>query len=666
MSAEPEKRKHNKDVDGELYPEVKSITTNFKLDKQAADKADEDFKKRITELSEKYTEVDPSLLVSPTTDPVFVKKTWADKKNPDTEGFETNLRKLLQSMNLKNLENIVIVDAQCHGGMEVYQEIKKEQYNNKSITTMSGKTFGEPSYAHTPDSCFGCYVAPLGGLNYISGNYENSGVGFFLNPANLGIITEAIRTGNLHKLFKYTYNREPITKYNSYEVGLPGCCPNYLLDFVPGVNSWAAFVATSQANKRNLKSLMKVKADARSRRILVSSSTEKMEAPFLNDTYQLFGDTQDALDAEKRFKDQIKKNNGKMYVREFFEIIKDGFPGKTIICFFDICSAFFPNIVGRVENATTKNVTVVNLPIDQKLNKDNFNIDNLSTQDPNYIIFQEYLKACAKFKPIRFTTTYDLITLGKMNKPTYDIEYSPILKEMLEKEKKKFDLLKQFYVNCCVSDPSFTMGEMRELEVKIDTELVFAAKPTDEGGHSSNSQAQDVTYLYGLTPIVHVAPVVVCKPRGVISNVLEFISNLLFKKQPGCNNIFKYTLKPGEADPIMDDIDPFPVKNGGGSDSIQSSLINDSSSSAAGGGGGDMGIGVGSVTNQSVSVPPIFSGKAGGGSVVSMDEETKGGSRRRPKNKPKNRKTKKNKNKKQRKTKNRKNRHPKRNKTRRY
>jgi len=605
-----------------------------------------EFEDRKQELSKNYTEVEPSDLVSPTTDPVFVKNTWAD--DPIPKEFEKKIRELLQTI---NSDNTVIVAVQCHGGVDAYEKINTEQYGDKSITIISGVTYGQPSFATTPAGCFGIFTAPLSSLNYASGNYKNAGVGYFLDPYNHEQIVNALKTGNIDLLFKYTSNRELNPEYNTCGLGLPGCCPNYLLDFNPGVDSWAAFVATSEANQRNIRSLMAEK-DTRSRILSVSNPTEKMEASLLNDTYELFGE--EAKTAETTFKQRVKENDGKMYVSEFFKIIKQGFPGKTIICFFDVCSAFFPNIVGKVKDAQTNTETIVNLPIDQKLDKDKPNMNTQLIQDPDYIIFQEYLTACAKFKTIRFPTIYRGIRFGSLDKPTYMIEYSPIVKIAFETTKKMFDVVKKSYEKCSVKDTSFIIS--KTVKTEIDAEIVFAAKQTDTGSYNSDSQPQDVVpYLIDLKPVV------VCKPTGVFSNVAQFIRNF-FKKQPGCNNIFKYTLKPGEKDPIVDDIGPsFPPEDGIGSGSIQGSSSIGSSSSAAGGGGGSSIIGLGLVTNPSVH--PTFSGKAGGSSIFSMDEGGKGGSRRRPKNKPKNRKTK---NKKQRKTKNRKNRQPNRNKTRRH
>ena len=46
--------------------------------------------------------------------------------------------------------------------------------------------------------------------------------------------------------------------------------------------------------------------DTRSRQVPVFSLTEKMEAPLLNDTYELFGETNEAKVAENNFKQQLK------------------------------------------------------------------------------------------------------------------------------------------------------------------------------------------------------------------------------------------------------------------------------------------------------------------------------------------------------------------------
>ena len=528
-----------------------------------------EFEQRKEKLIEKYEPLKPDELKFPDTDPVFVKKTWADKSLPVK--FEENLCKLIQNM---NLENVVIVDVQCHGSLEKYVQIKTEQYGDESITTVSGAVYDQPLFATTPAECIGIFPAPLSSLNYASGNYKNEGVGYFLNPDNREQIINAIKTGNIDNLFKYIASRELDPKYGTCGLGLPGCCPNYLLDFNPGVDSWAAFVATSEANERNLRSLMKEK-DTRSRTLLVASSSEKMEAPLLNDTYELFGGTLEAIAAENDFKRTVKQNEGKIYVGEFFEIIKAGFPDKTIICFFDVCSAFFPNIIGNVKDPQTNKETIISFPIDQKLTKDKFNInDPLNkdplNKDPDYIqLFNQYSTACAKFKTIEIPTIYTGIRVGGLNRPTFNIEYSPIVKIALKTTKQMFDVVKQSYLKCAVEDSSFIMGEM--VKIQIDAELVFAAARTDTGAATSDSQPQDVGYLSILKPKTSV---VVCKPRGLFANVTQFVRNLLFNRQLGCNSIAKYTLKPGEMDPIRDDNDPFAFRGLG--------LI----SSASGGGGG--------------------------------------------------------------------------------
>jgi hypothetical protein len=541
-----------------------------------------DFEQRKEELKKNYKPVSTNKLVSPDTDPVFVKKTWADKDLPVE--FESTVRELLQNM---NLENVVIVDVQCHGSLEKYVQIKTEQYGNESITTVSGAVYDQPLFATTPDGCIGIFPAPLSSLNYASGNYKNAGVGYFLNLDNREQIIKAIKTGNIDNLFKYIATRELDPEYGTCGLGLPGCCPNYLLDFNPGVDSWAAFVATSEANPRNLRSLMKEK-DTRSRTLSVASPNEKMEASLLNTTYELFGETPDAIAAENTFKRTVENNDGKIYVSEFFEIIKAGFPGKTIICFFDVCSAFFPSIIGNVKHADTE--SIISFPIDQKLDKDKFNINDPSNtdplnKDPDYIqLFQEYLTACAKFIPIKIPTIYTVIQFNGVNRPTFNIDYSPIVKIAFETTKNMFNVVKQSYLKCAVEDSSFIMGEM--VKIQIDAELVFAAARTDTGAATSDSQPQDVGYLSILKPKTSV---VVCKPRGLFANVTQFVRNLLFKRQLGCNSIAKYTLKPGEMDPIRDDNDPFAFRGLG--------LI----SSASGGGGGPD-------VNSSAGPPVVFPG----------------------------------------------------------
>ena len=534
-----------------------------------------DFEQRKEELKKNYKPVSTNKLVSPDTDPVFVKKTWADKSLPVK--FESTVRELFQNM---NLENVVIVDVQCHGSLEKYVQIKTEQYGDESITTVSGAVYDQPLFATTPDGCIGIFPAPLSSLNYASGNYKNAGVGYFLNPDNREEIIKAIKTGNIEQLFQYIAIRELDPEYGTCGIGLPGCCPNYLLDFNPGVDSWAAFVVTSKANKRNLDSLM-VEKDTRSRRVLVASPNEKMEASLLNTTYELFGETSDAITAENNFKRTVKQNEGKIYVSEFFEIIKSGFPGKTIICFFDVCSAFFPSIIGNVKNADTE--SIISFPIDQKLDKDKFNINDPSNtdplnKDPDYIqLFQEYLTACAKFIPIKIPTIYTVIQFNGVNRPTFNIDYSPIVKIAFETTTNMFNVVKQSYKDCAVKDPLFRIGKM--VQIQIDSELALASKLNDEGETTSDSQPQNVGYLSILKPNPADKPnpgdsVVVCKPRGAFANVTQFVRNLLFKRQLGCNSISKYTLESGEMDPIRDDDGPFAFRRLG------------FTSSASGGGGG--------------------------------------------------------------------------------
>ena len=558
-------------ISNEVVAEDTSSSNKLKRGSDSLINSSKDFElsEKYEKLIKNYTPVEPDELKFPNTEPVFVKKTWANKPLP--LDFEENLRKLLQNM---NLENIVIVDVQCHGSLEKYVQIKTEQYGNESITTISGAIYDQPLFATSPDGCIGIFPAPLSSLNYASGNYKNEGVGYFLNPGNREQIIKAIKTGNIDKLFQYIATRELDPEYRTCGIGLPGCCPNYLLDFNPGVDSWAAFVATSEANLRNLRSLMTEK-DTRSRTLLVASPTEKMEASLLNDTYELFGETPEAMSAENDFKRTVKQNDGKMFVSDFFEIIKQGFPGKTIICFFDVCSAFFPNIIGKVKDTETNKETIISFPIDQKLTKDNFNMEDPLNKDPlnkdpDYIqLFQQYLTACAKFKPIKIPTIYTGIRVNGLDRPTFNIEYSPIVKIALKTTKQMFDVVKNSYIKCAAKDSSFTMDKM--VKIEIDAESVFAATRTDEGAATSDSQPQDVRYLSIVKPT---DSVVVCKPRGVFANVTQFVRNLLFKRQLGCNSIAKYILKPGEMDPIRDDNDPFAFRGLG--------LI----SSASGGGGG--------------------------------------------------------------------------------
>ena len=613
------------------------------------------FEKHKEKLTQNYTPVNPSELKFPNTDPVFVKKTWADKSLPGE--FEATVRELLQNM---NLENVVIVDVQCHGSLEKYVQIKTEQFNtNKTITTISGAVYDQPLFATTPDGCIGIFPAPLSSLNYASGNYKNEGVGYFLNPDNREQIITAIKTGNLDTLFEYIASRALNPEYETCGLGLPGCCPNYLLDFNPGVDSWAAFVATSEANPRNLRSLMKEK-DTRSRTLLVASSTEKMEAPLLNDKYELFGGTLESIAAENNFKRTVKQNEGKIYVGEFFEIIKAGFPGKTILCFFDVCSVFFPSIIGNVKNTKTNTETIISFPIDQKLTKDKFNInDPLNkdplNKDPDYIqLFQEYLTACDKFNTIRIRTIYQGIRFAGLNRPTFIIDYSPIVNIALKTTKKMFDVVKQSYKNSAVEDPSFRMGEM--VKIQIDAESVFAATRTDTGAAISDSQPEDVGYLSIVKPL---DSVVVCKPRGVFANVTQFVRNLLFKRQLGCNSISKYTLKPGEMDPIRDDNDlfapSFSASRAGGGGGPDSNV----NSSAAGGGGGpsafrgrlipnytpirQQSIETIIATNQNLSPEEIRLQRKGGSRKTKKNKTRRTKTRKTKKNKRNNAKTRKNK-----------------------
>ena len=581
---------------------------------------DEKFEKDKELFMKNYTPVNPDELKFPNTDPVFVRKTWADKPLPVE--FEAKLSELLNNM---KLENTMFVNVQCHGSLEKYVQTNIKNYGEKTITTISGAINEQPLFATSPDGCIGIFPAPLSAINYASGNYKNAGVGYFLNPANNNQIFNAVKTGNIDKLFQYIANRETDPEYSTYGLGVPECCPNYLLDFNPGVDTWAAFVATSEANPRNLRSLMETK-DTRTRTVFVSSSTEKMEESLLNNKYRLFGETPQAIAAEIEFKKKISENDSKIFVGDFFEIIKRGFPDKTIICFFDVCSAFVPNLIGTVYDPQSNSETILTLPIDQKLNKDKFNIKDMINGDPFFIeLFQQYLTACAKFKPIRIPTIYRGIRFAGLDRPTFDIEYSPIVEIALKMTKKMFDAVKISYVKCAVKDPSFRMGEM--VKIQIDSELVFASKLTDKGEAISDSQPQDLDYLISLNPTDRpaLAPVT-CKPREVFADITQFVRNLLFKRQPGCFSMVKYTLKPGERNPIRDDDGPFA-----------------SSSSASGGGGGPV-FRPSFASGGPIRRPQPEERIVATNQELSPEElrlQRKGGSRKIKKNKTKIRKTKK-------------------------
>jgi hypothetical protein len=560
--------------------------------------------KKTQLLSKDYTEVNPDLLVSPDTNPVFTKIfNWSNKPFP--EEYKDRIKAFFQNM---NPENAVIAVVQGHAKDDECVKIETTEHGDKTITTITGTTFdGEPAVASTEDDVIIIFSAPFTTLNLTSSNFNNKVVGNLLEPENHETIVNAVKTGNADSLFEYiSYDRDRQIKeeYKKCIIGLPGCCPNFLLDFYVKKDpeeranaSWAAFVATSEAPPRNVKSLMSPRLDKRARNMPVANPVgTKIETSLLNDKYKFFGNTPQAIAAETEFKAMIHENDGEIYIQDFIKNIKKAFPGKKIICFIDTCSQYNLNIVGKVkvknedDEDDEDKYAIVSLLVDQKIDKDKMNTPNLIS--PEYgPIFQKYLKACSQFNPIRIPTIYNQLQQLRLQNsgippikpirsihPVYNIDYSPIVKLGFESTIKMLNAIRNCYLECAIEDPDFSMGQMDKIQIKIDSELAVASQLNDEGQATTDSQvtlSQNYTTdlpLYSWTePMESSEQGGVCVSTRVFANVANFVRNL-FKREPRCNNpLVTYTLQPGEMDPIKDEDGPF---------------VSFSASGGGGGGGG--------------------------------------------------------------------------------
>jgi hypothetical protein len=651
------------------------------MEQQEADllytKKKEERRKVIEQLQAKgYRPVEPELLKNPD-DIVFIKvEKWVDK------GFhKANIDatiKLLQSMYDKPQDTSILY-VQCHGILEKIIEVntsdiipeKTYTLTPDTVTLITGKkTPQEDLIVSIPENVACIFPSPFGTLSSSISNYDNNAVGNILDQRNHDIIVKAFATGNVNKLI-LPKSKGNSVKQESSVVSCGGISPNLQLDFRVEIEPtniatalWRSFVISSNAQPRNKKAFLP-KSDATYHSISTAANASvNKESPLaigddpaknytLNHTFNLLGNKPHELEAEKNLLEYLDKHDGKISLKTFLEIMRLAFGNKNVICFFDTCTEFDVKCVFNLTEGG-----IVNMPIDQKDDKNFYDYRKFSERanpDPDIEnAYDQYIKATEKFIPIIKQTVYENIPHYDKNsklRPIYDISYSPIVDIVTHSVMRAFYTIRENYLQNCVKAP-FEMGPMKQIETLYEVHSGVLEQPNAAGLVSSNSQI--VPYLEDL------------ESRGDIdlsssnsngnsnsnnnsnSNSSEareqeqtFLAILLENLKQFGGHVISYFKK-------KNNDEKNPTKDVKGQIYEEDSPFLDSE---AGGGGG-----------YSEDDGPFIPDKAGGGSM--MDQGKEGGSRRRPRNKPKNRKTKKNK--KQRKTKNRRNRQPKRNKTRRY
>jgi hypothetical protein len=592
-----------------------------------------------------YIHVNGDMLKDPINHIAYTKiENWTDEPFPEEN--KTATRELCESM-FKNPNNVVIVYVQCHGNF--VKSIKCETTNfpsGNTITTITGTKIKDYKLiAPIPENMFVCYTSPMATQNLSENNYDNKVVGAILDPNNRAKIIQAVVTGNVDNLFKWESEIAILPEYRECVVGCGKVCPNTLLSFKVETDPekqatvrWRSLIATSEAPERNIKSLMPVSSETKSRNVIVANQNPIEGAdPQIDKEYVMLNEIYNLVDKgnpqqNKSITDLIEKNDYDIYTDTLLqELVKTFGTEKKIIVFLDVCSDFTTEFVYNIDNILAR------IPLDKK---DDKNKDDMINEDNKIYkqAYEQYFKASEIFKPNEKSTIYSNLTISgpaSSLRPVYKISYSPIVDITTRAVIRAFKAVRKNYIDNCVKNP-FSMGEMPKITIMYITNSDIVEEQNEHGHYDSPSQT-DIDYLTSENKKILIGEVdmlassasgsssinssinsgrepekEVCKPSWV-STLNQFIMTNLYKTNTRCKNWVEYRLKPGEIDPFSDDESPF-ISNGGG------------------------------------------------GSIASiMYSRPNGGSRRRSKNKPKNRKTKKTK--KSRKIINRK---TKRNKTRKY
>ena len=576
---------------------------------------------KIEMVDKGYIPVNRDMLKDPETHIAYTKiENWVDDPFPEKNKKAT--RDLCQSM-YDNPGNVVIVYVQCHGNF--VKSIKCETTNfpsGNTITTITGTKIKDYKLiAPIPENMFVCYTSPMATQNLSENNYDNKVVGAILDPNNRAKIIEAVVTGNVDNLFEWESEIAILPEYRECVVGCGGVCPNTLLSFRVETDPeqqatvrWRSLIATSEAPERNIRSLMPVSSETKTRNVtLANRSPIEGADPQIDKEYVMLNEIYDLVDKgnseqNKSIMELIKKNDYDIYTDTLLQkLVKTFGTEKKIIVFLDVCSDFTTEFVYEIDDR------LVRIPLDKKddKNKDNMiNEDNKSYKQAH----GEYFKASEIFKPNEKSTIYSNLTISgpaSSLRPVYKISYSPIVDITTRAIIRAFKAVRKNYIDNCVKKP-FIMGQMPKITIMYIPNSDIVEEQNEYGHYDSPSQT-DIGYLTSENKNILIGEVdmlassasvssssssggeaekEVCKPSWV-STLKEFIMTNLYKKNTGCKNWVEYRLKPGEINPIRDDDSPF-VSNGGG------------------------------------------------GSLASiMYSRPKGGSRRRSKNKPKNRKTKK-------------------------
>ena len=365
----------------------------------------------------------------------------------------------------------------------------------------------------------------------------------------------------------------------------------------------------------------------------------------LNHTFKLLGNSTYEKAAETNLLKYLDDHDGKISLQKFLNIMTPAIAiGTNAIFFFDTCTEFSIDCVFNLKTGETGETGetggTVAMPIDQIYDKTlyNYNQEFLKQTKPDPAIknaYDQYIEACDKFNLITKQTIYWNLS----SQPVYHINYSPIVDIVTGRVMFAFNAIRKNYLDNCV-EGSFDMGTMSTIKTFYQVQSsVLSEKETRYT--DSFLQKQEVPYLNYLVSLPHV-------PSNSSSSIRQSIE--IPQTQSQSQDPLKILLYK-----ILENVTLF-------GDHVTSYFKEKKSD--------DKPI----ITNGKISeeVSPFVDSAGGGSAIQPMFPDVsvelrlsgKGGSRRRPKNKPKNRKTKKNK--KQIKTKNRKNRQPNRNKTRRY
>lgn len=631
--------------------------------------------KKKQELEAKgYISVESELLKDPN-DIVGVKiHNWATEPFPEPNINAT--KALLQSM-YTDPRNTLKLIIECHNGFE--ESFKAN--TDGLITTITGaKTNNNRSFITIPENIIVIYTSPQETLNSSLSNLNNQVVGTILEPKNHDKIVEAVATGNVDKLFNWEVQLQgnEIRPENKKCIIGCGVSPNSKLSFMvddPGKPiGWRSGIFSSDVPDRNRRSFRPASSETPSRHTIPLASKTSIgnlsighdpSKYTLNHGFELLGSTAMARDTQKNLLDYLDKNNGDIMLVDFLQKIKPVIGNRKCIVFIDACSAIDFNCVSDSPRG------IVNIPIDKK---DDINLYNYAqflvagngNPDPDIKeAYDQYFEASDKFKLNLKSTVYKNLSFYDNNsqlRPIYDIRYSPIVGLATRCVIGAFDAIRDNYLeNCVKSREPFNMGETPKLEIIYEIHSAVGEQPNDDDLLFSHTQPEpgffesiESTRDFDISSKTiissgsnsnsnsnSISEAIVKEPtwRERLNNKIKEIQDNLrqigqsissYFKQNSNNKMFPKKYVMGE---ISEDDGPFlPDKAGGGS-------------FEAGGG-----------SFEANRFPDV--------SAEELRLLSKGGSRRRPKNKPKNRKTKKNK--KQRKTKNRRNRQPKRNKTRRY